>query len=148
MKVILTSDIKGVGKSEEIVNVSEGYARNFLFPRNLAVEANKANMAQIEKKHKLEEAKEERNIDEAKAIVARLSELKITIKGKVGTGSRLYGSITSADIAETLEKQHAIKIDKRKIELDEPIKNIGTYDVPVRLHRLASTKLKVEVTGE
>ncbi|MHB0913897.1 MAG: 50S ribosomal protein L9 [Armatimonadota bacterium] len=147
MKVILTSDVKSLGKKDEIVNVSEGYYRNFLAPRNLAVAAEGTALAQYQKRQKDAAAKEAKTAAEAKALAGRISELKVTVQGKVGAGSKLYGSITSADIAEALAAQHGVKVDKRKIELEEPIKNLGTYNVPVHLHRDAQTTLKVEVTG-
>ncbi|MHB1002151.1 MAG: 50S ribosomal protein L9, partial [Armatimonadota bacterium] len=145
MKVILSQEVKGVGKPDEIVNVSEGYARNFLFPRKLAIEANDANMAIWNKKKKTEDTKSKKMSDDAKALAAKLSDIQVSVIGKVGTGSRLYGSITHADIADALEKQKGIKIDKRKIELEEPIKSLGTFDVPIRLHKDALAHLKVEV---
>lgn len=148
MQVILTSDVKEIGKREQIVNVAEGYARNFLFPRNLAVPADGAHLAQLQKKHKAEEQKSEKTLGEHKDIAARLNEAKVTIKGKVGAGSRLYGAITAGDIAEALEKQSDIKIDKRKIEMEEPIKTLGEFDIPVRLHKDAIGHMKVEVVAE
>lgn len=147
MKVILTGNVKNVGKVDDLVNVSEGYARNFLFPRKLAVEANAANMAEFNKRKKTEELKGEKALQEAKETGAKISETKVTIVGKVGSGSRLYGSITSGDIADALEKQAGIKIDKRKIELDEPIKALGQFEVPIRLHRQVTTRLKVEIVA-
>lgn len=148
MKVILTAEVKGVGKPEEIVNVSEGYARNFLFPRKMAIEANATNMAAWNNKRKMEESKSQKLADDAKNLASRIAGVRISIKGKVGAGSKLYGSITHADIADALEKQKGIKIDKRKIELDEPIKSLGEFDVPIRLHRDALATLKIEVVAD
>lgn len=148
MKVILTVEIKGVGKPDEIVNVSEGYARNFLFPRKMAIEGNPTNMAAWNKKKKAEESKNQKIADDAKKLASKITGVQITIKGKVGVGSKLYGSITHADITEALDKQKGIKIDKRKIELDEPIKSLGTFDVPIRLHKDALATLKVEVVAD
>lgn len=147
MKVIMTSEIKGVGKPEEVVNVSEGYARNFLFPRNLAIPADEKNMAALNKKKKAEDEKSAKASEEAKGLAERISKAQVTVQGKVGAGSKLYGAITPADIAASLEKQTGIKIDKRKIELPEPIKSLGSFDVPVRLHKDATAHLKVEVVG-
>ncbi|MHB1457212.1 MAG: 50S ribosomal protein L9 [Armatimonadota bacterium] len=148
MKVILNVEVKGVGKPEEIVNVSEGYARNFLFPRKMAIEADATNMAAWTKKRKTEEMKSQKIADDAKNLASKISGVQVQIKGKVGAGSKLYGSITHADIAEALEKQKGIKIDKRKIELDEPIKSLGIFDVPIRLHKEALTTLKIEVVAD
>lgn len=148
MKVILAQDVKNIGKRDEIVNVSDGYFRNFLAPRNLAVPAAGNALAEWEKRRKTEQAKSAKQASDAKSLAAQLAEMKVTIKGKVGVGSKLYGSITPADIADALEKQTGVKIDKRKIELDEPIKSLGSFDVPIRLHREAIAHLKVEVVGE
>jgi len=148
MKVILIREVKSLGRRDDIVNVAEGYARNYLFPRNLAIPATPANLAELEKKRKAEEAHGEKAIEEAKTLAERLAEVQITIKGKTGTGTKLYGSITHADIAEALEQQTGIKIDKRKVEMEEPIKSLGMYEVPIHLHKEAIVTLKVEVIGE
>ena len=148
MKVILTHEMKSLGQHDDIVNVSEGYARNYLFPRKLAVPATDANLAELERRRKTEQARGKKAIEGAKGLAGRLAEVQVTIKGKVGAGTKLYGSITPADIADALEQQAGIKVDKRKIELDEPIKSLGSYDIPIRLHREAVVHLKVEVVGE
>ena len=148
MRVILTQDVKNIGKREEIVNVSDGYYRNYLQPRNLAVPAEGTHLAQWESRRKNEASKSAKQEADAKSLASRLSEITVNIKGKVGTGSRLYGSITSADIADALEKQTGIKIDKRKIELTDPIKSLGEFDVPIRLHKEAIAHMKVQVAGE
>lgn len=147
MKVILSREVKGLGHHEDIVNVSEGYARNFLFPRKLAVPATGNALAELEKKRKAEEAKNEKSAEEAKELAEKISGIKLVIKGKTGSGTKLYGSITHADIADELEKQHEIKVDKRKIEV-EHIKTLGEHVVPIRLHRDAVAQLNVEVVGE
>jgi len=148
MRVILMREVKSLGRQDDVVNVAEGYARNYLFPRKLAVLANQANLAELGKRQKAEEARGEKTFEAAKDVVQQLSDTQITIEGKVGAGTKLYGSITPADIAEALEKQAQIAIDKRKIELEEPIKSLGTYDVPIRLHRDAVAHVKLEVIGE
>ena len=148
MKVILTREVKSLGRRDDVVNVAEGYARNYLFPRNLAVPATSAHMADLQKRMKAEEAKGEKAVDEAKELAEKLNEVQITIKGKVGTGTKLYGSITHADIADALEQQTQIKIDKRKVEMEDPIKSLGEYEVPIRLHREAVAHIKVEVVAE
>lgn len=148
MKVILTQNIKGVGCADDVVNVSDGYARNYLFPRKLALPANDVNLKQVEKRKQTEEARGEKALEESKGLAERIGEAQITIKGRVGTGTKLYGSITHADIADALEQQAGIKIDKRKIEMEEPIKSLGSYEVPIRLHKDAVAHLKVEVVGE
>lgn len=148
MKVILTQNIKGVGCADDVVNVSDGYARNYLFPRKLALPANDVNLKQVEKRKQVEEARGEKALEESKGLADQINEAQITIKGRVGTGTKLYGSITHADIADALEQQAGIKIDKRKIEMEEPIKSLGSYEVPIRLHKDAVAHLKVEVVGE
>jgi len=148
MKVILTQDVKSIGKKDEIVNVSEGYFRNYLLPRQLGLAAEGAALAEWTKRRKNEEAKAAKLSADAKDLAARIEQVKVTVKGKVGAGSKLYGSITSADIAAALEKQTGMKIDKRKIELEEPIKALGTFTLPIRLHKDATTHLKIEVVGE
>ena len=148
MKVILTQNIKGVGCADDVVNVSDGYARNYLFPRKLALPANDVNLKQVEKRKQVEEARGEKALGESKDLAEQINEAQITIKGRVGTGTKLYGSITHADIADALEQQAGIKIDKRKIEMEEPIKSLGSYEVPIRLHKDAVAHLKVEVVGE
>ncbi len=148
MKVILTQEVKGLGQHNDIVNVADGYARNYLFPRKLAAPATKAALAELEKRRKREELRDEKALEEAKELAGRLAEVEVALKGKVGAGTKLYGSITSADIAEALEQQTEIEIDKRKIEMEEPIKSLGSYEVPIRLHREAVVQLKVEVIGE
>ncbi len=145
MKVILTSDVKAIGKRDQIVNVAEGYARNYLFPRNLAVPADEKHMAELNKKRKAVDVKTEKALDEAKALAEQINQAKITVKAKVGTGTKLYGAVTHGDIAEALEKQTGIKIDKHKVEVEEPIKTLGEFEVPIRLHKDAIGHLKVEV---
>ena len=148
MKVILTQSIKGVGHADDMINVSDGYARNYLFPRKLALPANEINLKQVEKRKQAEEARGEKALGESKDLAEQINEAQITVKGKVGAGTKLYGSITHADIADALEQQTGIKIDKRKIEMEEPIKSLGAYEVPIRLHKDAVAHLKVEVVGE
>lgn len=148
MKVILTHEVKDLGHHDDVINVSEGYARNFLFPRKLAIPATPGNLADVNKRRRALEAKEEKIAEEAKATAQQLTDVQVTLKGRVGGGTKLYGSITHADIADALEQQHGIKIDKRKIVLDESIKSLGTYEVPIRLHREALAHVKVEVVGE
>ncbi len=121
MKVILSKDVKDLGKAGAIVNVAEGYARNFLFPRKLATEAGAGAIKQLETKKKMLELKLEHQLADAKEIASRLEGVQVTIAGKTGAGTKLYGSITNQDIADALLKQHHIKVDKRSIHIDEPI---------------------------
>ena len=145
MKVLLLADVKGQGKKDQIVEVSDGYARNFLFPKKLAVVADAKVMSETKSK---EEAKQFRLKEEkaaAKALADKLSTLTVKITASSGGDGRLYGSITSKDIAEKLKEQYNIEIDKRKLVLSENIKSYGTYDVEVKVYPEISAKLKVTV---
>ncbi|MCE5198092.1 MAG: 50S ribosomal protein L9 [Armatimonadota bacterium] len=148
MKVILTQDVKDLGKAGQLVNTSEGYARNFLMPRKLAVPADEGAMKNLEKKQKTLEAKNEKMLDEAKSVAEKLREAKVVIKAKSGAGTRLYGSVTNQEIADALKSQHKIVIDKRKIHMSEPIKTAGTFEVPVKLHHDVAANIHVEVIGQ
>ncbi|MFE1242521.1 50S ribosomal protein L9 [Fictibacillus sp. NPDC058756] len=147
MKVIFLQDVKGKGKKGEVKNVSEGYARNFLFPKNLASEATAGAMAALQGQQKSEEKKQQAQLEEAEALKAKLAEMTITIKTKTGEGGRVFGSVTSKQIADGLKEQ-GIKIDKRKIELADPIKSLGYTDVPIKIHSQVTGTVKVHVTEE
>lgn len=148
MKVILSKDVKDLGKSGQIVNVAEGYFRNFLFPRKLAVEAGAGALKQIETKKKMVEIKLEHEISAAKEIAERLRGMTVTVKGKTGAGTKLYGSITNQDIADALLNQHHVKLDKRSIHIAEPIKTIGSHEASIKLHHEVSATITVEVVAE
>lgn len=148
MKLILTRDVQDLGRAGELVNVAEGYGRNFLLPRKMAVVADAGVMKSLDKKKKTLEIKGEHVVVEAQEIAARLQEVTVTIKGKSGSGTKLYGSVTSQEIADALAQQHAVKVDRRKIHITDPIKNIGTYEVPVKLHHDVEAIIKVEVITE
>ncbi|ANX14351.1 50S ribosomal protein L9 [Fictibacillus arsenicus] len=147
MKVIFLQDVKGKGKKGEVKNVSEGYARNFLFPKNLASEATAGAMAALQGQQKSEEKKQQAQLEEAEALKAKLAEMTITIKTKTGEGGRVFGSVTSKQIADGLKEQ-GIKIDKRKIELADPIKSLGYTNVPIKIHSQVTGTVKVHVTEE
>ena len=148
MKLILTRDVQDLGKAGELVNVAEGYGRNFLLPRKLAIVANAGAMKSLDKKKKTLVIRGEHIVDEAQEIAEKLREVTVTIKGKTGSGTKLYGSITSQEIADALARQHAVKIDRRKIHITDPIKSIGSYEVPVKLHHDVEARIKVEVVAE
>ena len=146
MKVLLLADVKGQGKKDQIVEVSDGYARNFLFPKKLAVAADNKVMSEAKSK---EESKQFRLKEEkaaAKELAERLGQLTVKITASSGADGRLYGSITSKDIAEKLMQQHKIEIDKRKLVLNENIKAYGTYNIDVKVYPEITAKLKVVVT--
>ena len=147
MKIILLEDVDKLGKRGTVVTVKDGYGRNFLLPRNLAMPATEGNMKRVEmeaKKYKIKEAKE---TTDANQIKTDLEKLSLSISVKAGEGDVLFGSVTSADIAGLLEKQ-GYNIDKRKIELGEPIKRLGNYQVPVKLFKSVTAELKIEVVRE
>ncbi|MFD2638457.1 50S ribosomal protein L9 [Piscibacillus salipiscarius] len=145
MKVIFTKDVKGKGKKGEVKNVSEGYARNYLLKNNLAVEATKGNLKQLEGQKQKEKEKEQEILNDAKILKDQLEDMTVELTAKSGDGGRLFGSVTSKHIADDLKKNHNIKIDKRKIELDDPIRNLGYTNVPVKLHPDVTATLRVHV---
>lgn len=147
MKVILQAEVKGTGKKGQICEVSDGYARNYLFPRKLAVEATAGNLQDIAHKKAAEEKKKEKEKQEAQDLAKKLEAITVEIPTKTGEGGRLFGSVTNKEIAELLKKQYKIELDKRKLELKEPIKNLGTYTVHAKLHPEVSADLQVRIVG-
>ncbi|AKG36858.1 50S ribosomal protein L9 [Paenibacillus durus] len=148
MKVIFIKDVKGQGKKGQIKEVSEGYATNFLLPRGMARPATEGNMKTLENQAAAEERRKQQEKEEAEQLGQKLSGLELTMKAKAGEGGRLFGAITSKQIAEALAKANGITIDKRKIELEEPIRHLGTTQVQVKLHTEVKAVLKVQVTEE
>lgn len=146
MKVIFQKDVKGKGKKGEVKNVSEGYARNYLLKNNLAIEATSGSLKALEAQKRKTEMLEQEEKEEAIQLKDKLADLTVEMTAKSGDGGRLFGSITSKQIADTLEKAHGYKIDKRKIELDEPIRALGYTTVPVKLHPEVSGSIKVHVS--
>ncbi len=147
MKVILLKDVKGLGKEGDLVNSKDGYARNFLFPKNLAVEANVENLKKWEERKKDEAKKIQQEIEAANEMKERLENLTVTLKVKTGSQGRLFGSITALDIANNLKEQHGIDIDKRKIELKENIKSLGEFEAEVKLYQDIVAKLKINAVA-
>ena len=145
MKVVLLADVKGQGKKNDIVNVSDGYARNFLFPRKLAVEADAKILNEIKGREDSRKHKIEVETAEAKALAAKLDTILVKIPASSGADGRLYGSVTAKDIAEHLEKDYGIIVDKRKIQLSDPIRAYGQYDLDVKLYTDVSGKVHVLV---
>ena len=146
MKVLLLADVKGQGKKDQIVEVSDGYARNFLFPKKLAVVADARVLSESKSKEEARQYKLKEEKAAAKALAEKLASITVTIGASSGGDGRLYGSITSKDIAEKLMQQHKIDIDKRKLVLNENIKAYGTYNIDVKVYPEISAKLKVVVT--
>lgn len=145
MKVILQADVKGTGKKGQVFEVADGYARNFLLPKKLAVPATTGNVLDISHKKELEEGRKGREKEAAVALADKLSALLIEVKTKTGEGGRLFGSVTSKEIADGLKKQHGVEVDKRKIDIKEPIKALGDYEVHVKIHPDVIATLKVRV---
>lgn len=148
MKVVLRADIDNVGTKGEIVDVADGYARNFLVPRGLALTATAGVVEQAEAMRRSREAKEARAKEAAEAVAARLSGVAIVVTARAGEGGKLFGSVTNADIAEAVAKGTGAEIDRRRIELADPIRELGTFEVPVRLHSEVVVNLVVEVTAD
>ncbi|RKD68103.1 MULTISPECIES: 50S ribosomal protein L9 [Sinobaca] len=147
MKVILNEDVKGKGKKGEVANVSEGYARNYLFPNKLAVEANTGNMKNLQAKQQSDDKKSEQELEEAKAFKEKIESKKIDIKAKSGEGGKLFGAVSSKQIVQRL-KEMDLKVDKKKIELDEPIRTLGVTKVPVKVHPKVTATMNVHVVEE
>jgi len=148
MKVIFLKDVKGQGKKGQVKEVSEGYATNFLLPRGLVRPATEGNVKTLENQAAAEQRRKDNEKEEAKQLGKKLDELTLVMKAKAGEGGRLFGAITSKQIAETLAATQGISIDKRKIELGEPIRHMGLFQVSVKLHTEVKATLKVQVTEE
>ena len=148
MKVVFMEDVPNVGKAGQIKEVADGYGKNFLIPHKLAMPAKAGDIKNVEAQIKARARVAAKTESEMKALAAELEGKEITIKAKVGQQGRLYGSITSADIAVGLESALKVNVDKRKIELAEPIRSAGTYEVPIKLGKDISTKIKVTVVSE
>ncbi|HYE09556.1 MAG TPA: 50S ribosomal protein L9 [Patescibacteria group bacterium] len=147
MKVILLQDVKDLGKKDSVVNVSDGYARNFLFPRKAAVEASEGAMKTIADKKNSEVNKKNKELQAAKELADKLNKIEISIKAKTGENGKLFGSITNKDIAEIIKSQHKIEIDKKKIGMSDAIKTVGTYQAEIKVYPEVSAKVKIIVTA-
>ncbi len=148
MKVILKADIKGVGKKDQVINASDGYARNFLFPKDLAVEANNENMAKLEAKQNSAKFQKEQEKEEALKVADKLSKILLKIKVKSGENGKIFGGVSTKEIAQELEKEYKIQVDKKKIDLKETIKVLGTQTVEIKLFEGVIGKLKVDVISQ
>ena len=148
MKVILLDNIKGVGKKDEIINASDGYARNYLFPKKLAVEATKENLGKLESKNEANKFKKQNEKNDAIEVANKLKELVLTIKVKAGENGKIFGGVTSKEISENLKEQYKIEIDKKNIEVKETIKNIGRFTINIKLYEGVNAKLTVNIIAE
>ncbi len=145
MEIILTQDVKSLGKKGEIVKVSDGYARNFILPKKLGLEATKQNLYDLNMQKAAEEKRQKEILEEAKAFGKKLEELTVKLSIKAGEGGKTFGSVSSKEIAEAAKKQFNLDIDKKKLQLNDPIKHAGSYTVPVKLHPQVTAEMKVVV---
>ena len=148
MKVILLQDVKALGKKGEIVNISDGYARNFILPKKLGLKANNKNMNDLRLQNKKEEKIAQDNLDAAKKLAGELEGGKVELSIKMGEGGKAFGSVSSKEIAAAVKEQMGLDVDKKKIQLKDTIKMLGVHQVPVRLHPEVTAELKVVVTEE
>lgn len=145
MKVILLEDVKNVGKKGQLVNASDGYAKNFLFPKKLAVEATKSNMNDLELKKKAEEKRKQQELEEARELAKQMEAKEVIVSVKTGENGKTFGSVTNKEIAEALEKQTGLKVDKKKIVLEEPIKMVGSRTVILKIHPQVNAEINVKI---
>ena len=148
MKIILKSEVEELGKSGDVLVVADGYGRNFLLPKGLAVKATPQNLKQLESSIKIREQQKKEEIEVAREIAAKINDVTVMIRAKAGEQGKLFGSVTNTEIAAKLQEQHKIVVDKRKIDLKEPIKGTGFYTINVKLHSEVNGELKVAVEAE
>ncbi len=148
MKVILLDNIKGVGKKDEVINASDGYARNFLFPKKLAVEANSENMSKLNNKKEANNYRKDLEKQAAEETAKKLKGILLKVNVKAGENGKIFGGVTAKEIADTLKTQANIEVDKKKIELKEQIKTLGTFSVNVKLYEGVTGVLKVDVIAK
>ena len=144
MEIILKEEVDNIGPSGTRTEVADGYARNYLIPKGLAVEATEGNLKILEREREIEEIKRRKELKQARRVAARIKKTSLTITREVGEQDKLYGSVTTKDIADALA-QEGIVVDKKYIELDDPIKSLGVFNVPIRLHEEVTSKVKVWV---
>lgn len=148
MKVILKQDVHNLGKKNEMVNANDGYAKNFLIPKGLAMEANASAVNEMQMRQNAEKSKKENELNSAKKLQDRIKGVSLTFISKSGDNGKLFGSITSKDISEKLKKTYKVTVDKRKIIMPEAIKSVGTHEIEIKLHAGVSSILKVIVASE
>lgn len=145
MKVILLEDIKGVGKKDDVINASDGYARNFLFPKKMAIEANNENMSKLNAKKASKQRQKDIEKQEAKDIAEKMKNIIVKIDVKAGGNGKIFGGVTAKEISEALMKEHKIDVDKKKIVLEETIKTLGMHEAQIRLYEGVTGKLKIDI---
>ena len=147
MKLILLENVKGVGKKDEIINANDGYARNFLLPKKLAVEANNQNLAKLKSKQESTEHKKMTEKQEAEDLAKKLEKIILKIQVKAGENGKIFGGVTAKEIADQLQSQHNFKVDKKKIDLKETIKQTGMFTIDLKLYEGVIAKLKIHIIG-
>lgn len=145
MQIVLLQDVKSLGKKGQVVKVNDGYARNFILPKKLGEEATPANLAKLSGQKKYEEKVAQEQLDDAKKLASEIETKTLVLKVKVGDGGKIFGSVSNKEIAEETKKQFGIELDKKKIQLADPIKTTGDHEAVVKLHRDVTTKLKLKV---
>ncbi|MFZ5597849.1 MAG: 50S ribosomal protein L9 [Bacillota bacterium] len=148
MKLILLQDVKGQGKKGDVIDAADGYARNFLLPKKLAVEASENKMKELSMQKAAQERKRNKEEEEARLTASRMEGMKVLIKTRAGEGGKLFGAVNNKDISDNLSQQHGINIDKKKIVLKEPIKTQGEFPVVIKLHPAVQAQITVIVQGE
>lgn len=148
MKVILKADIKGVGKKDQIINASDGYARNFLLPKNLAVEANNDNMTKLQSKQNANAYKKSQEKEEAQKTAEKLSKIQLKIPVKTGENGKIFGGVSAKEIAEQLKANYNIEVDKKKIDLKETIKTLGIRNITIKLYEGVIGQLKIDIISK
>jgi len=148
MKLILQQEVKKLGNKGDIIEVSEGYARNFLLPKQLAVVATATNVNSAVQKKAAAERKSQQLLDEANVMAAQLTKVTVSIEAKMGNGGKLFGSVTAQDVADALKEQYDIDIDKRKVEIKETVKSLGSYPVTIKIHPEVSSQIEMKVTAK
>ena len=147
MEVILLEDVKALGKKGELVKVSDGYSRNFILPKKLGLEATPKNVNDLKLQKAAQAKRAQEQLDEAKALAATIAQKNIVLKIKTGEGGRTFGSVSTKEIAQALKDQLGLEIDKKKLVLAEPLRNLGTFTVPIKLHTQVTAELKVRIDG-
>ena len=147
MKVILLQDIKGVGKKDEIINASDGYARNFLFPKKMAIPADEWNMARLQSKKDSQEYKKELERKDAKQVKSKIENIVLEIKVKAGENGKIFGGVTSKEISEELKNKYDIKVDKKKVMLKETIKTLGRFNIEIKLYEDITANLVLQINA-
>lgn len=148
MKVILLQDVKSLGKKGDVVQVADGYGRNYILPKGIGIEASAANLKNLDQENARLEKKKAKGLAKAQDIGKKLDGAKVNILAKAGEGGKLFGSVTNKEIADEIKKQYSVEIDRRKMEISEPIKNTGLYKVVVKLHPEVQVKIEINVTTE